>query len=355
MAGHAHDDAGTVAHEDIVGDEHGQGLVGHRVHDLDTLQPHAGFFLVQLAALKVGLMGRFLLIGRHSIPVLNEGLPLLQQRVLGRDDHIRGAEQGVGTSGIDRHLVAHIGVEGDLCAGGTADPVALLDLHALNIVHIIQIVDQPLGILGDLQHPLALLLADDLAAAALAHAVDHFLVSQHALAACAPVDGHGGLVGQAVLEHLQEYPLSPLVVLGVGGVHAAVPVKAVSQHLQLLGEILDVVLRDDGRMDVVLDGIVLRGQTESIEADGEQYIIALHPLFAGDDIHSRKGAGMPHVQALAGGIRKLDQPIELGSFVAGDGGIGLCLLPVGLPLLFNGRKIVIHARFSLYVNFVFRK
>ena len=158
-----------------------------------------------------------------------------------------------------------------------------------------------------------------------------------------------------MLEHLQEYPLSPLVVLGVGGVHAAVPVKAVSQHLQLLGEILDVVLRDDGRMDVVLDGIVLRGQTESIEADGEQYIIALHPLFAGDDIHSRKGAGMPHVQALAGGIRKLDQPIELGPIVTGNGGIGLCLLPVGLPLLFNGRKIVIHARFSLYVNFVFRK
>lgn len=62
---------------------------------------------------------------------------------------------------------------------------------------------------------------------------------------------------------------------------------------------------------------------------------------------------MPHVQALAGGIRKLDQPVELGPFVAGNGGIGLCLLPVGLPLLFNGRKIVIHARFSLYVNFVF--
>ena len=106
---------------------------------------------------------------------------------------------------------------------------------------------------------------------------------------------------------------------------------------------------------MVLDGIVLRGQTESIEADGEQHVIALHPLFAGDDIHSRKGAGMPHVQALAGGIRKLDEPVELGSFVTGNGGIGLCLLPVSLPFLLNGRKIVIHARFSLYVNFVFRK
>ena len=27
VAGHAHDDAGAVAHEDVVGNEHGQGLV----------------------------------------------------------------------------------------------------------------------------------------------------------------------------------------------------------------------------------------------------------------------------------------------------------------------------------------
>ena len=45
----------------------------------------------------------------------------------------------------------------DLGAGGAADPVALLDLHALDEVHIVQIVDQTLGVGGDLQHPLALL------------------------------------------------------------------------------------------------------------------------------------------------------------------------------------------------------
>ena len=36
---------------------------------------------------------------------------------------------------------------------------------------------------GDLEHPLALDAVNDLAAAALAHAVDNFLVGQHALAA----------------------------------------------------------------------------------------------------------------------------------------------------------------------------
>ena len=317
--------------------------MGHGVHDLDALQPHAGLFLVQLAALKVGLVGRLVLIRRHGIPVLDKRLPLLQQGMLRGDDHISGTEQGIGTGGVHRDLVAHIGLERHLGAGRAADPVALLDLHALDVVHIVQIVDEPLGIGGDLQHPLALLLADDLAAAALAHAVDHFLVGQHALAAGTPVHRHGGLIGQTVLEHLQEYPLGPLVVVGVGGVHAAVPVEAVAQHLQLVGEIFDVVLRHHSRMDMVLDGVVLRGQTEGVKADGEQDVVALHPLFAGDDVHGGKGSGMAHMQTLTGGIGELNESIELGALVAGDGGVGLGLFPVGLPFLFNGRKIVIHA------------
>ena len=317
--------------------------MGHGVHDLDALQPHAGLFLVQLAALKVGLVSRLVLIRRHGVPVFDEGLPLLQQRMLRGDDHVGGAEQGVGTGGVHRDLIVHVGLERHLGAGGAADPVALLDLHALDEVHVVQIVDEPLGIGGDLQHPLALFLADDLAAAALAHAVDHFLVGQHALAAGTPVHGHGGLVGQTVLEHLQEDPLRPLVIVGVGGVHAAIPVEAVAQHLQLAGEVFDVVLRHHSRMDVVLDGVVLRGQAEGVKADGEQDVVALHPLFAGDDVHGGKGPGMTHMQALSGGIGELDKSVELGALVAGDGGVGLGLFPVGLPLLFNGRKIVIHA------------
>ena len=146
-----------------------------------------------------------------------------------------------------------------------------------------------------------------------------------------------------MLEHLEEDPLRPLVVLRIGGVHAAIPIEAVAQHFQLLGEVLDVVLGNNGGMDMVLDGVVLRGQAEGIEADGEQNVIALHALLAGDDIHSREGAGMTHMQTLTGGIGELNESIELGALVAGDGGVGLGLFPVGLPFLFNGRKIVIHA------------
>ena len=53
--------------------------------------------------------------------------------------------------------------------------------------------------------------------------------------------GMDGLIGQAVLEQLKEDPLGPLVIAGVGGVHHPVPVEGIAQHVQLLGEVGDVV------------------------------------------------------------------------------------------------------------------
>ena len=146
-----------------------------------------------------------------------------------------------------------------------------------------------------------------------------------------------------MLVHLQEYPLRPLIVLGVCGVNAAIPVESIAQHLELACEVCDVVFCNYGRMDVVLDGIVFRGQAESIKADGEQNIVALHPLFAGDDIHGSERSGVTDMQSLTRGVRELDQSVELGTGrVAGYGRIGLGLLPICLPLLFNCCKIVFH-------------
>ena len=134
-------------------------------------------------------------------------------------------EEGVAAGGVNRQFVAVGGGEIHLSTFGTADPVLLLDLHTLDEVQIIQIVDEAVGILGDGQHPLTLLLADDLAAAALAHAVHDFLIGQNDLAAGAPVDGHGCLVGQTLLEHLQEDPLGPLVVGAVSYTHLTAEIR----------------------------------------------------------------------------------------------------------------------------------
>ena len=51
---------------------------------------------------------------------------------------------------------------------------------------------------------------------------------------------------------------------------------------------------------------------------------------------------MAYMEALAGGIRELDQAVELGPGIAGDGGIGLLLLPDLLPLVLDTGKIVLH-------------
>ena len=194
-----------------------------------------------------------------------------------------------------------------------------------------------------MRHPLALLLANYGAAAALTDALYNLLVGQDALAAGTPVDGHAGLVGQAVLVHLQEYPLRPLVVLGVGGVDYAVPVEAVAEHLQLLRKALYVALRDVVRMHVVGYGVVLGGQAEGVEAYREEDVLALHAALARHDVHRGVRPGMTDMQSLSGGIRELDQGEELllGP-VAGHGLVGLVLKPVILPFLFYTREIVAH-------------
>ena len=117
--------------------------------------------------------------------------------------------------------------------------------------------------------------------------------------------------------------------------------------MELPGEVFDVLLGDNGGVDVVLDGEVLGGQAEGVVADGEQDVIAVHPLLPGDDVHGGVGPGMAHVQARSGWIGKLHQAVELGlAGVAVLAGEGFFILPFGLPLLLNGGKIVLQCKHS---------
>jgi len=104
---------------------------------------------------------------------------------------------------------------------------------------------------------------------------------------------------------------------------------------------------------MVLDGIVLRGQTKGVKTHGEQHILTIHAPLAGHHIHGGVGAGMAHVQAVAGGIGELHQSIELGLVLTGPAGEGLFVLPLGLPLFFNGGKIVLHFEHFLYLKLNF--
>ncbi len=233
VGGHGHDSAGAVAYKDVVGDEDGYLSAVHRVDGCNTHELYARLLLGNLGALEVGLSGRLGLILTDLVHIAELIGPLLYIGVLWGDDHICGPIQGVGPGGVYPELIPGGGIEVHLRAGGSAYPVLLLEPDPLGIVHLVQVVYQPLGVLGDLQHPLRFDLVHHLAAAALANAVDHLLVGKHALAAGAPVDVHLLLIGKAVLIELQEYPLGPLVILRVDGGYLPAPVEGYAQGLYL--------------------------------------------------------------------------------------------------------------------------
>ena len=69
--------------------------------------------------------------------------------------------------------------------------------------------------------------------------------------------------------------------------------------MQLVFETGHIIFGYDLRMDLVLDGKVLCGQTESIPSHGIQYVVALHSSLSGDDIQSCVRTRMSNVKALS--------------------------------------------------------
>ena len=266
--------------------------------------------------------------------------------MLGRDDHIGAAEQRVGAGGVDGQGIPRRGGEVDLRAVAAADPVFLLGGDALDEVKAVKVVDQAVGIGRDLEHPLAFDLVHDRAAAALAHAVDDLLVGQHDLAAGAVVDGGLLLVRQALFVQLQKDPLRPLVVVGVGGVDLAVPVKREAERLELAFEAGDVFGGDDLGVDVVFQRVVFGGQAERVPTHGVQHVIAALALFARDDVQRRIAARVADMQPGRGRVREFDQGVELGFGMVDLGMEGVFVLPDLLPFGFYLFEVVFHVYLS---------
>ena len=228
---------------------------------------------------------------------------------------------------------------------GPADPVPLGVDHALGPGRrqVVQVVQQLLGVVGDLEVPLGQLALGDLVAAALAAAVDDLLVGQHGLVEGAPVDRAVLAVGQATLTQLQEQPLGPAVVLGVGGVEGARPVEADAELLAGLGRDRDVLVGERRRVCVVADRGVLGVQAERVEPHRVQDLVATLPPVARDHVVQREHLGVAHVQ-VARGVGEHRQRVALLARAAPHhvvvGPEGLQLLPDGLPLRLHRGRVV---------------
>ena len=106
--------------------------------------------------------------------------------MLGGEHHVRRTEQRVRTRGVHADHAA-IGAKIDLGSFTAADPVALHLLDGRRPVQELEVLDEPVGIGGDAQQPLAEGDADDGMVAALGAALDDLLVGEDRAERLAPV------------------------------------------------------------------------------------------------------------------------------------------------------------------------
>src|SRR5262249_32712257 len=86
-----------------------------------------------------------------------------------------------------------------------------------------------------------------------------------------PVDRHKGFVGQAMMVHLQEDPLRPAVVIGIGGIDLARPVIHRPDLVELTAERADILVRAHARMDAFFDGVIFGRQSKRVPSHGALY------------------------------------------------------------------------------------
>ena len=355
-----HDRAGAVAHHHVIGDPHGDLLAVDRVGG-EGAGEDSGLVLVHVAALHVGFGGAGFDVGFDGFLLLRGG-DFRDVGMLRREHHVGGTEKGVGTGGEDGDRVA-IDLEIHLRAFAAADPVLLQELDAFRPVERVEFVDQSLGVFRDPQHPLAQRAAfDDVA---LAPPLFHFLVGEDGAEVGRPVDGGfvdegeadgvdllagpafrfefgdglrlAGFLVEVRRIQLQEDPLGPADVFGIGGGDLAVPVVAEAEGFQLALEGGDVGDGGDRRMLAGLDRVLLRGQAEGVPAHRVEDVVALAALGAADDVGGGVALRVADVEAGTGGVGEHveDEELRAGGIEVRiarvRGAEGLLGIPAGLP------------------------
>jgi hypothetical protein len=319
VRGHRHDRPGAVVGQHVVGGPDRDQLAVDRV-DRVPAQEDAGLLAFGGLPLDVGQLPDLLHVSAELGQAVR-GADLLGQRRVGRHHEERGPVQRVGPGGEhgDR-LVAAFDREADLGTLGAADPVALHQQDPVRpaVLELLGVLEQPVGVFGDLEVPLVQHPAHHVGPAALALSGDDLLVGQHGLVDRAPVHVPVPAVSQVALVEPQEQPLVPVVVGGIAGLQPAAPVERgrVAPERGRLG--LDVGVGPVGWMRVVPDGGVLGGQPEGVPADRVQDIPAAQEVVAGERVTDGVRLGVAHMQVTRR-VRKHVHQVEPFPRVSGIG------------------------------------
>ena len=291
--------------------------------------------------------GRLVDVLAYRLLVLGARRQPLDLRMLGREHEEGGAEERVGAGGEDGEVeVELLAAEDDLGALRAADPVPLHRDHVLRPgLEQLEVVEQPLRVLGDPEEPLLELTQLDERAAALAVPVDHLLVGEHRLVLGTPVDGRLLAVREPALVELQEDPLRPAVVAGLVGAELARPVDRDAPAHELLAEGGDRLLGRLARMLAGLDRVVLGRQPEGVVAHRVHDLIAAAAPEVGDRVADRVGLQVADVRLARGVGQHLEHvALRLRRVELRGPGVrdhpGVLRLPDELPLALDRLGVV---------------
>ena len=339
----AHDGAGTVICQYIIGKPDRDLLLIQGIDGVGSGKDAR--FLLILQTVYIGLHGGVVDIFVYSFP----GLGRCQrgcQLMLRRKHHEGRAVQSIRPGGIDRDLLfSSLDGELHLCAVGFSDPVGLHFLYFFRPVKLVQIIQQPVRVFGDLQHPLTEVFLGHRSAAAFAAAVHDLLVGETGLAGGTPVDGEFLLIGKPFPEHLHEDPLGPFIEIRIRGIDFHIPVVDRRDVVDLFLDILNVLRGGDSGMNAHLDRVILCRKTECVPAHGMDQIVALKHFVTAPDIRDHIASPVPHMESVSGWIWKHVQTIIFRFFSIVY--VNRILFPVHTPFGFYGFMIVWYGHFFI--------
>ena len=334
VGGDAHDDAGAVGGEDVVGDVEGYSLAVDEVNGVGA-EGDAGLFSLGGESIDFCLAAGLFDVCLDGAALLRGG-EALDEGVFRRKDHECDAVDGVDTGGEGANFFGFqvvVGdVEGDFDAFAAADPVALHGEDFLGPVDEAAEIKEFVGVLGNAEEPLLEGATGDEGVAAFAGTVDHLLVGEDGVAGGAPNYGGFAAVDQSVFVELEEKPLVPAIVFRQTGDDFAVPIVDGAHGAELAAHVFDVTQRPGVGVDAVADGGVFGGKAEGVEAHGVEDVEALHSAKAGVAVGGGHDVPVADVE-VARGVGVHGKLVPLGAGVVVGSVVDAVLFPPLLPLV----------------------
>src|SRR3990172_2176806 len=189
--------------------------------------------------------------------------------MLGGQNHVRRTENRIGPSREHlNHFPRSSNRKIDLCPLRSSNPLCLGLPRGIRPVNPTEIVKQLLGICSNLKEPLwEFLLQDCDTGMPLAFTIYYLFVSENGFALGTPIDRRFLSVGEPCLIHLEENPLSPLVVIRTGRVHYVRPIVHQPNLLELTSEVTDIPWHELARMLLHTQRIILAVDPKRVEPD----------------------------------------------------------------------------------------